>query len=119
MECLILSKACLFLLCTLFLVALSLYILSKYDPGICTVVQGRKIGYLGGQKLQYDAGNYLVVSVTMPFECQTFASPEEPLLGLCIDVGMGRFSHSISEKSQAGQGKGFNGAGKHESLHRR
>jgi len=57
-----------------------------YDPGICIVVQGHKIGYLGGQKFRYDANNYLVTSVTMPFECETFASPEEPLLGLYIDI---------------------------------
>ncbi|HOP46547.1 MAG TPA: AraC family transcriptional regulator [Desulfobacteraceae bacterium] len=59
-----------------------------YDPGICIVAQGHKIGYLGGQKFRYDANHYLVTTVTMPFECETFASPEEPLLGLYIDVDM-------------------------------
>ena len=59
-----------------------------YDPGICIVAQGHKIGYLGGEAFQYDANNYLVTSVTMPFECETFASREEPLLGLFIDVDM-------------------------------
>ena len=44
---------------------------------------------------QYDANNYLVVSVTMPFECETFASPEEPLLGLYIDVDMGQLHDLI------------------------
>jgi hypothetical protein len=53
-----------------------------YDPGICIIAQRHKIGYLGGQAFQYDANQYLVTSVTMPFECETFASPEEPLLGL-------------------------------------
>ena len=66
-----------------------------YDPGICIVVQGHKIGYLGGQKFQYDASNYLVTSVTMPFECETFASPEEPLLGLYIDIDMGQLNDLI------------------------
>jgi AraC-type transcriptional regulator N-terminus len=55
-----------------------------YDPGICIVAQGHKIGYLGGRKFRYDANNYLVTSVTMPFECETFASPEEPVRGLYI-----------------------------------
>ena len=59
-----------------------------YDPGICIVAQGHKIGYLGGKRFQYDANTYLVASVTMPFECETFASPEEPLLGLYIDIDM-------------------------------
>ena len=66
-----------------------------YDPGICIVVQGHKIGYLGGQAFHYDANHYLVVSVTMPFECETFATPEQPLLGLYIDVDMGRLHDLI------------------------
>ncbi|MEW6673079.1 MAG: AraC family transcriptional regulator [Thermodesulfobacteriota bacterium] len=66
-----------------------------YDPGICIVVQGHKIGYLGGQKFRYDAKNYLVTSVTMPFECETFASPKEPLRGLYIDIDMGQLHDLI------------------------
>jgi AraC-like DNA-binding protein len=67
-----------------------------YDPGICIVVQGHKFGYLGGQKFQYDANHYLVTSVTMPFECETFASPREPFLGLYIDVDMTQLHELIS-----------------------
>jgi AraC-like DNA-binding protein len=66
-----------------------------YDPGICIIAQGHKIGYLGGQKFQYDADHYLVSSVTMPFECETFASPEDPLLGLYIDIDMGQLHDLI------------------------
>lgn len=66
-----------------------------YDPGICIIAQGHKVGYLGGQKFQYDADHYLVSSVTMPFECETFASPEDPLLGLYIDIDMGQLHELI------------------------
>ncbi|MCE5280643.1 MAG: AraC family transcriptional regulator [Deltaproteobacteria bacterium] len=66
-----------------------------YDPGICIIAQGHKIGYLGDRRFQYDANNYLVVSVTMPFECETFASPDEPLLGLYIDVDMAQLHDLI------------------------
>ena len=66
-----------------------------YDPGICIVAQGQKIGYLGDQKFQYDANQYLVTSVTMPFECETFASPEEPLRGLYIDIDMAQLHDLI------------------------
>jgi AraC-like DNA-binding protein len=66
-----------------------------YDPGICIVAQGHKIGYLGGRKFRYDANHYLVTSVTMPFECETFASPEEPLRGLYIDIDMGQLHDLI------------------------
>ena len=67
-----------------------------YDPGICIVAQGHKIGYLGGRKFQYDANHYLVTSVTMPFESETFASPEEPLRGLYIDIDMAELNELIS-----------------------
>ena len=66
-----------------------------YNPGLCIVLQGHKVGYLGGQRFRYDAKNYLVTMVTMPFECETFASPEEPLLGLYIDIDMGQLHDLI------------------------
>jgi AraC-like DNA-binding protein len=66
-----------------------------YDPGICIIAQGHKIGYLGGQEFQYDANHYLVTSVTMPFECETFASPEDPLLGLYIEIDMSQLHDLI------------------------
>ena len=80
-----------------------------YEPGICIVAQGHKIGYLGDRKFQYDANNYLVTSVTMPFECETFASPEDPLLGLYIDIDMAQLHDLIgrldlqAEIGQAGE----------------
>ena len=66
-----------------------------YDPGLCIVAQGHKIGYLGGRKFRYDANNYLVTSVTMPFECESYASPEEPLVGLYIYIDMAQLHDLI------------------------
>lgn len=66
-----------------------------YDPGICIVLQGYKIGYLGDRRFRYDANSYLVTSVTMPFECEIFASIEDPLLGLFIDIDMGQLHDLI------------------------
>jgi len=78
-----------------------------YNPGLCIVVQGHKIGYLGDQKFRYDANHYLVTSVTMPFECETFASPEEPLRGLYIDIDMGQLHDLIGRIDvQTGIGTG-------------
>ena len=57
-----------------------------YQPKIVIVGQGRKRAYLGGEVYTYDAFNYLVLSVPMPAECETEASPEEPLLLVAIDV---------------------------------
>jgi AraC-like DNA-binding protein len=57
-----------------------------YQPKILIVGQGRKRAYLGGDVYRYDAYNYLVLPVPMPAECETEASPLEPLLLLAINV---------------------------------
>jgi AraC-like DNA-binding protein len=57
-----------------------------YQPKILIVGQGRKRAYLGDRVYRYDAYNYLVLSVPIPAECETEASPEEPLLLLAINV---------------------------------
>jgi len=59
-----------------------------YEPGIVIVGQGRKRGYLGDQVFTYDAHNYLVLSVPLPFECETEASPQEPMLAVSIRVDL-------------------------------
>ncbi len=59
-----------------------------YEPGIVIVGQGRKRGYLGDRVYTYDAHNYLVLSVPLPFECETEASPEEPMLAVSIRVNL-------------------------------
>jgi AraC-like DNA-binding protein len=55
-----------------------------YEPGIVIVGQGRKRGYLGDQVFTYDAHNYLVLSVPLPFECET----EAPMLAVSIRVDL-------------------------------
>src|SRR5215831_14891701 len=57
-----------------------------YRPKILIVGQGRKRAYLGGEVYRYDPFNYLVLTVPLPAECETEASPEEPLLLLSIHV---------------------------------
>jgi AraC-like DNA-binding protein len=59
-----------------------------YDPSIVIVGQGRKRGYLGDRVFTYDAHNYLVLSVPLPFECETEASPEGPMLAVSIRVDL-------------------------------
>jgi AraC-like DNA-binding protein len=57
-----------------------------YEPSIVIIARGRKIGHLGGRRFDYDAHHFLVLSVPLPFECETFGTPEEPLLGVKIGV---------------------------------
>ncbi len=58
-----------------------------YQPSIIIVAQGSKCGLLGENRYQYDAYNYLVLSVPLPLVAQVEeASPENPFLSMCISV---------------------------------
>ncbi|RKP43505.1 AraC family transcriptional regulator [Trinickia fusca] len=59
-----------------------------YEPCIVVVCQGRKRGYLGSQSFVYDAQQYLVLAVPLPFECETEASEQEPLLAISIGIDL-------------------------------
>ena len=75
-----------------------------YSPGIVIIAQGRKRAWLGEQSFVYDPEHLLVLSVPMPFECETTASPEEPLLGLFIAVDSMLVGELILEMGDAGGG---------------
>ena len=57
-----------------------------YEPSIYIVASGRKTGYLGERRFTYDPNNYLVLSVPLPFECETEAGAEGPMLGISVRV---------------------------------
>lgn len=57
-----------------------------YDPTIVIVVQGAKVGHLGDRTFRYDPERYLLLTVPLPFECQTIASREAPFVGISIGV---------------------------------
>ncbi|PJZ24609.1 AraC family transcriptional regulator [Leptospira hartskeerlii] len=57
-----------------------------YEPGIIILAQGQKRIFLGNDIYTYNSGNYLVLSVPLPLECETKASPKEPILGIYITV---------------------------------
>ena len=57
-----------------------------YEPSLIFIAQGRKIGYLGERVIHYNAGHYLVQTLPLPFECETYASHETPLMGVSIKI---------------------------------
>ncbi len=68
-----------------------------YNPGICIVASGYKMAHIGGMSFRYDADNYLVTSVAMPFESESYPSEEDPLLGLYIDIDMAQLNDLINQ----------------------
>ena len=57
-----------------------------YEPGIVILFSGHKTGYINDRVFRYDANEYLLLTVPLPFECETFATPEVPLAGMRINV---------------------------------
>ncbi len=68
-----------------------------YEPSIVIVAQGRKCGYLEDQVFTYDAANYLVLTIPLPFECETFGTPDEPLLAVSVSVSPTEVSKLLLE----------------------
>ncbi|WP_052283565.1 AraC family transcriptional regulator [Kluyvera genomosp. 1] len=57
-----------------------------YRPGIVFLFSGYKIGYINERTFRYDANEYLLLTVPLPFECETFATEDAPLAGFRLDV---------------------------------
>ncbi|GAA3918121.1 AraC family transcriptional regulator [Litoribacillus peritrichatus] len=57
-----------------------------YQSGIIAIGQGYKRIYLGDQSVRYGAGDYVVVGVPMPLECEAFPEDGLPIMGISINV---------------------------------
>ena len=63
-----------------------------YEPSVYFVASGRKKGYVGDRCIVYDANNYLVLSVPLPFECEAETGDGEPLLAVSVRMDIGVIS---------------------------
>ena len=57
-----------------------------YDVCLILVLQGKKIANLASNRFTFDCDNYLVVPTTLPLECETYATKEEPFMSLIISL---------------------------------
>lgn len=58
-----------------------------YQPTLCVVAQGRKQVALGDRLFEYDANNYMIVTVDLPVSgCIVEASERSPYLALSLDL---------------------------------
>lgn len=58
-----------------------------YDPTIVIIAQGQKVGFVGESRFVLDPNNYLVMSISLPFECQTTVSADQqPLYGMAVRI---------------------------------
>ena len=71
-----------------------------YDQGVIIVGQGEKRVFLGNSVHEYNPDNYLVLSVPIPAECETFATKEKPLFALCVDIEIGVLHRIIGQMDE-------------------
>jgi AraC-like DNA-binding protein len=74
-----------------------------FQPCLAIVVQGRKRALLNGEVFNYDALNYLVVSVTLPAMGQVVeATPEHPYLSLRLNLDVEEIARLVLELGDRG-----------------
>jgi len=57
-----------------------------YQSGIIVMGQGHKKIHLGDETVCYGAGDYLVLGVPLPLECEAFSDNGLPIFGLSINI---------------------------------
>lgn len=73
-----------------------------YEPSLIIIAQGRKLGYLGDREIHYDPGHYLVQTLPLPFECETYGSPDAPLLGISVRLDPALLSEMVTAMGDSG-----------------
>ena len=68
-----------------------------YQPGIVFLFSGHKIGYINERVFRYDTNEYLLLTVPLPFECETFATEAVPLAGIRVNVDILQLQELLME----------------------
>lgn len=90
-------------------------------PTFCIVAQGSKLAVLGEEAHLHDPSRYLLLSVDLPIIAQVVeASPEEPYLGICLDIDPRQISLLLMETAlpPAAERDAADGAARSLSLSR-
>ncbi|MDB1123674.1 AraC family transcriptional regulator [Vibrio algarum] len=71
-----------------------------YESGIIVVGQGIKHIYLGEHKMTYGQGDFVVLGVPLPLECESETEENKPIMGLKIDIAPKQLHSIISHIDQ-------------------
>ena len=74
-----------------------------YQSGIIVMGQGRKNIHIADNCVQYGPGDYVVLGVPMPLECEAFVEHGLPILGLAIDVNSHTLHKLVSQLDEQRQ----------------
>lgn len=73
-----------------------------YKSGIIIIGQGHKVIHFTDHAIKYGAGDYLVLGVPVPLECEAFATNDLPVMGIAIDINPAMLQELVNELSQHG-----------------
>ncbi|TMO95779.1 AraC family transcriptional regulator [Pseudoalteromonas sp. S3260] len=71
-----------------------------YNSGIIVVGQGHKIIHFPEHQIQYGAGDYLVLGVPVPLECEAFTDNDLPVMGIAVDINPAMLHKLVSQMMQ-------------------
>lgn len=67
------------------------------EPTLVFVLQGKKRGYVGTETYSFEQSECLIVSVSMPFDCDTIASPQIPMLAISMKLEAERVNELLAK----------------------
>ena len=83
-----------------------------FKPALCIVAQGAKRVFFGEERIDYAAGEALLVSVAMPaLGCVVEASPAKPCLGLILEFDLAIMREVAEMLPPSSKGSGCTGRG--------
>lgn len=83
-----------------------------FRPALCAAVQGAKSAIFADRRLEYRAGQALLVSVEMPgIGTVLEASPEEPFLGIVVELDLAIMREVLREMPNGPSGDASSGHG--------
>ncbi|TMO09362.1 AraC family transcriptional regulator [Pseudoalteromonas sp. S558] len=71
-----------------------------YNSGIIIVGQGHKVIHFPDHQIRYGEGDYLVLGVPVPLECEAFTDNDLPVMGIAIDINPAMLHKLVNQMMQ-------------------
>ncbi|MBE0358772.1 AraC family transcriptional regulator [Pseudoalteromonas aliena] len=71
-----------------------------YNSGIIIVGQGHKVIHFPDHQIRYGEGDYLVLGVPVPLECEAFTDNDLPVMGIAIDINPAMLHKLVNQMIQ-------------------
>lgn len=71
-----------------------------YNSGVIVVGQGHKVIHFSDHQIKYGAGDYLVLGIPVPLECEAFTDNGLPVMGVAIDINPAILHKLVNQMTQ-------------------